>query len=110
MSETAGYIQILTNPSFPHFVKIGYADDVDRRLSELNRSKCILWSDKYSEETKLYQADGDYSLGTVANPSAVEMEDKLCLFEIDEPHKAGVIGNSATTVKKAVFKLKFLKK
>ena len=41
MSESAGYIYILTNPSFPHFVKIGYADDVDRRLSELNRSECI---------------------------------------------------------------------
>ena len=36
-----GCIYILTNPSFPHFVKIGYADDVDRRLSELNRSECI---------------------------------------------------------------------
>lgn len=36
-----GYIYILTNPSFPDFVKIGYADDVERRLSELNRSKCI---------------------------------------------------------------------
>ena len=40
MAET-GYIYILTNPSFPHFVKIGYADNVDRRLSELNRSECI---------------------------------------------------------------------
>ena len=36
-----GCIYILTNPSFPHFVRIGYADDVDRRLSELNRSECI---------------------------------------------------------------------
>ena len=41
MSENTGCIYILTNPSFPHFVKIGYADDVDRRLSELNRSECI---------------------------------------------------------------------
>ena len=40
MAES-GCIYILTNPSFPHFVKIGYADDVDRRLSELNRSECI---------------------------------------------------------------------
>ena len=41
MTENSGCIYILTNPSFPHFVKIGYADDVDRRLSELNRSECI---------------------------------------------------------------------
>lgn len=41
MHKNNGCIYILTNPSFPHFVKIGYADDVDRRLLELNRSECI---------------------------------------------------------------------
>ena len=42
MSEDAkGYIYILTNPSFPQYVKIGYADDVERRLDQLNRSECI---------------------------------------------------------------------
>jgi hypothetical protein len=41
MNNKAGVIYILTNPSFPEYVKIGYADDVDRRLKELNRSECI---------------------------------------------------------------------
>ena len=41
MAEHKGVIYILTNPSFPEFVKIGYADDIDRRLKELNRSECI---------------------------------------------------------------------
>ena len=36
-----GVIYILTNPSFPDYVKIGYADDVEKRLRELNRSECI---------------------------------------------------------------------
>lgn len=36
-----GVIYILTNPSFPEYVKIGYADDVGKRLKELNRSECI---------------------------------------------------------------------
>ena len=36
-----GVIYILTNPSFPEYVKIGYADDIDKRLSQLNRSECI---------------------------------------------------------------------
>ena len=36
-----GYIYILTNPSFPDYVKIGYADDVEKRLAQLNRSECI---------------------------------------------------------------------
>ena len=36
-----GVIYILTNPSFPEYVKIGYADDLNKRLKELNRSECI---------------------------------------------------------------------
>lgn len=41
MSEKSGVIYILTNPSFPEYVKIGYADDIDKRLKQLNRSECI---------------------------------------------------------------------
>ena len=41
MTEKAGVIYILTNPSFPEYVKIGYADDIDKRLQQLNRSECI---------------------------------------------------------------------
>jgi len=41
MSEHKGVIYILTNPSFEEFVKIGYADDVEQRLQQLNRSECI---------------------------------------------------------------------
>ena len=36
-----GVIYILTNPSFPQYVKIGYADDVKSRLKTLNDSPCI---------------------------------------------------------------------
>ena len=39
--EQKGVIYILTNPSFPEYVKIGYADDIEKRLSQLNRSECI---------------------------------------------------------------------
>ena len=35
-----GYIYILTNPSFPEWVKIGYADDVEDRVVQLNRTEC----------------------------------------------------------------------
>ena len=41
MSESKGVIYILTNPSFPDYVKIGYADDIQKRLAQLNRSECI---------------------------------------------------------------------
>ena len=40
-NKSQGVIYILTNPSFPDYVKIGYADDVNKRLKELNRSECI---------------------------------------------------------------------
>lgn len=39
--KTAGVVYVLTNPSFPEYVKIGYADDLNKRLKELNRSECI---------------------------------------------------------------------
>lgn len=39
--EGKGVIYILTNPSFPEYVKIGYADDIEKRLQQLNRSECI---------------------------------------------------------------------
>ena len=34
-------IYILTNPSFPDYVKIGYASDIKKRLKQLNRSETI---------------------------------------------------------------------
>lgn len=36
-----GVIYILTNPSFPQYVKIGYASNLQRRLHELNRSEAL---------------------------------------------------------------------
>ena len=36
-----GVIYILTNPSFPEYVKIGYANDLASRLKQLNRSETI---------------------------------------------------------------------
>ncbi len=36
-----GVIYILTNPSFPDYIKIGYATNIERRLKQLNRSETI---------------------------------------------------------------------
>lgn len=41
MADINGVIYILTNPSFPDYVKIGYADNIEKRLQQLNRSECI---------------------------------------------------------------------
>lgn len=40
MNTNGGYIYVLINPSFPEYVKIGYADNVDERVAQLNRSEC----------------------------------------------------------------------
>ena len=40
MANEIGYIYILTNPSFPTYVKIGYADSVEERVAQLNRTEC----------------------------------------------------------------------
>ena len=34
-----GVIYILTNPSFPDYIKIGYAKNLERRLQQLTRSE-----------------------------------------------------------------------
>lgn len=39
--QSKGVIYILTNPSFPKYVKIGYANNIEKRLISLNRSECI---------------------------------------------------------------------
>lgn len=36
-----GVIYILTNPAFPQYVKIGWAQDLEKRLKQLNRSGTI---------------------------------------------------------------------
>ena len=42
MSDKAtGYIYIMTNPSFPEYVKIGYATDVIQRRDDLNSSSAV---------------------------------------------------------------------
>lgn len=39
--EHTGVIYILTNPSFPDYIKIGYATNIEQRLRQLNRSETI---------------------------------------------------------------------
>lgn len=58
MENKKGVIYILTNPSFPQFVKIGYAIDIDKRLKELNRSECIPYA---FHVYALYEVDSNLS-------------------------------------------------
>lgn len=42
--ENKGYIYILTNPSYEEYVKIGYAQDVKKRVKQLNSSEAVPYS------------------------------------------------------------------
>lgn len=46
--KNCGYIYILTNPSFPDYIKIGYANNIEERLEQLNRSECIPFAFKFN--------------------------------------------------------------
>lgn len=54
---TKGVIYILTNPSFPDYIKIGYAQNIEQRLKQLNRSETIPFAFRvyavYEVESKL---------------------------------------------------------
>ena len=42
MAKRLSYIYIMTNPSFPDYVKIGATNkSVEERLKSLNQSECI---------------------------------------------------------------------
>ena len=42
--EKVGVVYVLTNPSFPEYVKIGYADDVEKRVAQLNGYESVPFS------------------------------------------------------------------
>lgn len=53
-----GYIYIFTNPSFPKYVKIGYAEDPFKRLKDANSST---WTPKAFRIYGTYKTDKPYS-------------------------------------------------
>lgn len=56
-----GVIYILTNPAFPQYVKIGYAQDLEKRLKQLNRSETLPFAFRayavYDVESELTDKD-----------------------------------------------------
>ena len=61
MKASNGVIYVLTNPSFPEYVKIGYADDLTKRLNQLNKSDCLPFAFRayctYDVESRLKDKD-----------------------------------------------------
>lgn len=88
-----GYIYILKNPSFPEYVKIGYADDVKKRLEQLNRSECIPFAFRiyatYEVDTRLSDKkvhaniDNGEEIEYYADPDikAVVVDDRIVRYD-----------------------------
>ncbi len=76
MSEH-GVIYVLTNPSFPEYVKIGYATDLEKRLKQLNNSECLPFAFRvyctYQVEGKMKDKDV-HSLIDKLNPDLRAIE------------------------------------
>ena len=73
-----GFIYILTNPSFPQYVKIGYATNVKQRLDELNRSSAVPFAFRVYATYEVDSALSDKKLHTILdklNPELRSMEE-----------------------------------
>ncbi len=74
----SGVIYILTNKSFPDLVKIGYADDIDKRLETLNSNSGLPYSFKKYATYRVEERLEDIKLHTIIdklNPSLRTVEE-----------------------------------
>ena len=60
--KESGCIYILTNPSFPDYVKIGYASNLEKRLKSLNKSETIPFAFRVYAVYEVEQALTDLEL------------------------------------------------
>ena len=83
--DKTGVIYILTNPSFPEYVKIGYADDIDKRLQQLNRSECIPFAFRVYATYEVEERLTDKKLHSVCVPRLCNLRSQLPAFRSEDP-------------------------
>lgn len=74
--QNKGVIYILTNPSFPQYVKIGYATDVKQRLDELNRSTAVPFAFRIYATYEVDSALSDKRLHSILDKLNPELRSK----------------------------------
>ncbi len=78
MSNTEGYIYILTNPFFPPYVKIGYANNVEARVKKLNQTECTPFGFRIYAKYKVNSRLNDkclHALIDILNPTLRSVDD-----------------------------------
>lgn len=59
---TRGVIYILTNPAFPEYVKIGYANDLERRMKDFNQNEALPFAFRVYAVYEVYERLTDKKL------------------------------------------------
>ena len=90
-----GVIYILTNPSFPQYVKIGYATDVKQRLDELNRSTAVPFAFRIYATYEVDSALSDKKLHSILDKLNPELRSTE---EVDENGHSCIQGRSKAIV------------
>lgn len=60
--DYAESIYILTNQSFPQYINIGYADNINDRLEQLNRNECIPFASRLYASYRVKRILSDFSV------------------------------------------------
>ena len=112
--KIAGYIYILTNPSFEEYVKIGFAENVEQRVKTLNNSDAVPFGFRIFATYAVPEKLSDKSVHEIIdglNPSlrSVDKIDgkirKREFYHIS-PQKAYGLFNSMATMHGTISKLK----
>jgi len=74
--EKCGVIYILTNPSFPEYVKIGYADDVNKRVKTLNSSSAVPFGFRVYAVYDVYEKLEDKKIHSIIDTINPELRSK----------------------------------
>ena len=74
--EKCGVIYILTNPSFPEYVKIGYADDVNKRVKILNSSSAVPFGFRVYAAYDVYEKLEDKKIHSIIDTINPELRSK----------------------------------
>ncbi|MBQ8657848.1 MAG: YhcH/YjgK/YiaL family protein [Clostridia bacterium] len=66
----------------------------------------VFYAQNFSKIKQDYDENDDAYLGMVDDEKSISLSSvKIIIFDINEPHKAGVVLNGSSLVKKAVFKM-----
>lgn len=67
----------------------------------------VSYAEMFETTKQDYDENKDYELGTVEGASSVPLgKGKMLVFDINEPHKAGILLHGSSRVKKSVFKIR----